>query len=62
MMQGGDLQRPVTSAVLTMLAHSKDKEDPTRLLKDQQAMSHYSRLVFKVLASDLSKEDLLGLS
>ncbi|EGW55643.1 hypothetical protein [Candidatus Endoriftia persephonae] len=61
MMQGGDLQRAVTSAVLTMLLESKDREDATHLLKDQQAMSHYSRLVFKVLASDLSKEDLLGL-
>ena len=62
MMQGGDLEKAVTSAVLEMLANSRDKEDATRLLKDRRAMASYARLVYKVMNSDLSKEDLLGLS
>ncbi|MEG7524469.1 MAG: DEAD/DEAH box helicase family protein [Chromatiales bacterium] len=61
-MQGGDLQKAVTAAVLTMLSESKDEQDATRLLKDKQAMTSYARLVFKVLASDLSRDDLMGLS
>lgn len=61
-MQGGDLEKAVTSAVLEMLANNQDKEDATRLLKDRKAMASYARLVYKVLTTDLSKEDLLGLS
>ncbi len=34
----------------------------TRWLKDQQTMASYAQLVFSVLASDLSKKDLLGMS
>ncbi len=52
----------VTTAVLAMLSQSSDKEDATRLLKDQQAMTSYARLVFKVMASELSRDDLLDMS
>ena len=61
-MQGGDLQAAVTSTVLEMLSHSKDEEDAVRLLRDKDAMTSYARLVSKVLASDLSHSDLMGLS
>ncbi len=61
-MQGGDLQQAVKTAVLGMLASSTDKDDASRLLKDPEAMASYARLVFKVLASEISKEDMLGLS
>jgi type I restriction enzyme R subunit len=62
MMQGGDLEKAVTSAVLEMLANNQDKDDATRLLKDRKAMASYARLVYKVLTADLSKDDLLGMS
>ena len=61
MMQGGDLESAVRSAVIGMMAESRDEETADALLRDGDKMSSYARLVFRLLAGGLSREDLLRL-
>ena len=52
MMQGGDLQRTVTSAVIDLLVDNRDEQTADALLKDGDKMASYARLVFRLLAAE----------
>ena len=62
MMQGGDLQRAVTSAVIDLLVDNQDERTADALLKDGDKMAGYARLVFKLLAGGISRDDLARLA
>ena len=62
MMQGGDLQRAVTSAVIDLLVDNRDEQTADALLKDGDKMAGYARLVFKLLAGGISRDDLARLA
>lgn len=57
-----DLKRAVSKAVFEMLSDNRDSEIADRLFKDGEAMNGYTRLVFKLLASGIDRDDLMGMS